>query len=205
MFSTTSQDLKKSSCKFRSNCQISLWTLINCFFKFVTLDDKGKNGPKFFVTLKKDFSWNIVFYRPLRSRGSDFIICTNLVKILCVPWQTDHWRLSCSIKWEILGQNVFFTGTIAFYQKLVVSTTSQVLRNSSYHFHINFQNVFCPLISCFLTFFMFDKTKKVCQNLFCTWEFACFSTTSKVLKTWSYNFHIVRQNTCWTLTNCPLS
>ena len=37
---------KKCSNKFQGNCRISLWTLINCSLRFVTLDNSKKDGPK---------------------------------------------------------------------------------------------------------------------------------------------------------------
>ena len=128
MFSTTFWDLQKCFCVFRSNCQISLWTLTNCFLRFVTINDEGKNGPKTFVIVKTAFFEIFFFYRLLRYQRRDLIICTISVKLPHVPWQVVHWRLSCSIKWEKLGQTLFFTGKIAFSSKTSVFNSLLVLK-----------------------------------------------------------------------------
>ena len=53
VLSTTFQVLKKGPYNFNSKCDKSLWTQINCFLRFMTLDETRKNGPKAFVIVKK--------------------------------------------------------------------------------------------------------------------------------------------------------
>ena len=101
VFSTTFWDLQKCFCVFRSNCQISLWTLTICFLRFVTLDDKGKNGQKTFVNVKTAFNWNVFFLSTswVPRKGSYLLqnICRNTLCALT----------SCSltfVKFEKMGK-----------------------------------------------------------------------------------------------------
>ena len=83
-------------------------------------------------------------------------------------------------------------------------------KKRSYHLHKKSQYTFCALKSCSLTFAMSDNTRKNWPKSFLDWKVCIFSqkfvfsTTSKFLKKWSYNFHSKCQNTVWTLTNCSL-
>ena len=77
--SATCSVLKKRSSKFHCNCQNSLWTLVNCFLSFVTLDNTRIIEYNFLSSLKHLFLKRF-FYRPLRSQRNDFIICTIFVK-----------------------------------------------------------------------------------------------------------------------------
>ena len=120
---------RKCSYKFQSSCQNSSWTPIKSSLIFVTLEDTRKNGPKTFVFVETAKFWNVCFYRLLRSRANDLIICTKNVKkpfgpllsLFLVPW-----RFLCSIKREKLGQSFFFTYKILplIFEDFVFSTTS---------------------------------------------------------------------------------
>ena len=46
VFSATPLMLQKWSCNFHSDCQNTLWTLLNCFLRSVRLDNARKNSPK---------------------------------------------------------------------------------------------------------------------------------------------------------------
>ena len=52
VFSTTAWVLQKWSCNFHSNCEITLWTLIRCPFRSITLDKSGENTTKTFFHCK---------------------------------------------------------------------------------------------------------------------------------------------------------
>ena len=63
---------KKSSYKIHSHCQNIFWTLIFPFLMFVGTDDPKKSGSKTFVIKKTAVSWNVCFYRSLRSQRNVF-------------------------------------------------------------------------------------------------------------------------------------
>ena len=52
VFSTTSPVIQKWSCNLHSSCQKTLWILINCFMRLVTLDNARKNRPLSFLRWK---------------------------------------------------------------------------------------------------------------------------------------------------------
>ena len=108
-------DPKKSSYKFQSKCQNSLWTLIFCSLMFVTFDSTRKNGTKTFVIVKTALFWNVCFYWPLRCQRIDFIICTKIFKKPCWPFLNVPWHLSHPTIRKKTGQSYFITGKIAFF------------------------------------------------------------------------------------------
>ena len=77
---------RNCSYKKYSNGRNSLWTLVGCSLRLVTLDNTRKMGPKCFVIVKTAFFWDVCFYRPLISQKSGLIICTIDVKIPCRPF-----------------------------------------------------------------------------------------------------------------------
>ena len=57
----------------------------------------------------------------------------------------------------------YLTGKIAFFSKVCVFNNLLGLKSWSYYFHNNCQNIFRTLISWYLTFVMFENTKKMAK------------------------------------------
>ena len=115
--------LKKSSYNLDHICQFCLWTLTKDYSMSAIVGNMRKNGPKTFLPDAR-FYFEKFGSRPLRSKVNDQVVCTIRVKRPCVSLWSVPWRLSCSIVREKLGQNIFFVGNIAFFEKFVFSTTS---------------------------------------------------------------------------------
>ena len=117
--------------------------------------------------------------------------------------------MSCSILREKRQQYFSQWKFCLFFQKILFSTTSQVLKECSHKFHSSCHNSFWTPISCFLRFVTLDKTRRNRRQYFFRWNDSffqklVFSTTSEVLKKCSYEFYNDCQNTCLTLKNCPV-
>ena len=95
-----------------------------------------------------------------------------------------------------------------FFQKIVFSTTSYVLKNWSYEDQSNCHDTLRTLTKCRLKFVTLDSTRENRPKLFlhCKVTFffqkLMFWTTSQVLKKWSFSFHSKCQKTLWTFINC---
>ena len=118
------------------------------------------------------------------------------------------WGFSHSIMRDKIGQTLFFIGEIAFFfRKFLFSITSWVLKRWSYSSHSNSQITSWNVISCSLTFVMSDIARKNRPKSFFHWKDCLFflkfvfSTTSKVLKNWSYNFRSNCHFSFWTFIN----
>ena len=86
VFSTTSYVLQNWPCNFHSNCQNTLWTLINYPLRFVTLENARKNSPKLFFTGKFAFFFKILCFQQLhRCNRINHVTSTVIVKKLCWP------------------------------------------------------------------------------------------------------------------------
>ena len=75
---------------------------------------------------------------------------------------------------EKVGQKFFFTGNVFYFQKLLCSTFSHVLKKSSYNFHLKCQNTFWTLIYCPLRFFLLDFARKIWPKSFIQWKDCLF-------------------------------
>ena len=97
-----------------------------------------------------------------------------------------------------------------FFQKFVFSTTSQVLKNWSYHKHNNGEKTLRTFTNCLLGFVTCDNTRKKSPKFFIHWRKCLyfqkfvFSTESYVLKNWSYKDQSNCHDTLRTLTKCRL-
>ena len=125
VFSTISQVPKKCCFIFQCNCHKSLWTRLKCSVSFVTFENTRENGRKnFFVIVKTAIFRKVCFYRTLRSRRDDIIICTIIVKTPCGTVSVFSWRLSCLIKWEkrpkpfLLWRDCLIFQTLCFHNLL---------------------------------------------------------------------------------------
>ena len=119
------------------------------------------------------------------------------------------WTLLFSIKWENVGQKLFFTWKIAFFfQKLVFSTTSWVLTTCSHNDRSFCQNTLWTRTNCPMRFVKLVNTRKKGPQFFPHWKNCLlfqrivFSTTSQVLKKRAYNFHSKCQKFLWTIITC---
>ena len=83
LLSTPFRVLKKWSQYFYSNCQRTLWNLINCSPRFVILDKTRKN---LFFVRGKQFFLNSFFYRPLRIlRIFSYSLHNTYQNLFCAP------------------------------------------------------------------------------------------------------------------------
>ena len=113
--------LQKWSCNFHSNCEITLWTLMDQLLRSTTLDESGENTTNTF------FHWNVClffknlcFQQLLRCNRIIPITSKAIVKIGCGYSQIRPWGLSHSRMREKTGQKLFFTGKFAFFSKVCV-------------------------------------------------------------------------------------
>ena len=83
MFSATSWVLKKWSFNFNIKCQVTLWTLIGCFRKFVMYYNTRRSRPRFFHWKDCLFFKNLCFQQPLGSWRNGLITSTLIVKLPC--------------------------------------------------------------------------------------------------------------------------
>ena len=123
--------LQKTSRNFHSNCQESLWTLTKCHFGLCHTRESEKKKVKIFSSLETlPFFQNFFFQQPLRCYRNDLLTSTVIVRILFGPLWIVTWGLSHSIKREKLGQNLFFTGKVAFFfKKLCFQQPRRCYRN----------------------------------------------------------------------------
>ena len=96
-----------------------------------------------------------------------------------------------------------------FFQSILFSTTSQVLDKWSYDFRSLCQNTIWTLINRALRFLTLDNARKNRPKSFRRNDSLysqkyLISTTSYILRKWSYNLHSLCQNTLWTVIKCPL-
>ena len=110
--------LQKWSGNCHSKSQKSLWTLVNRYLRFVTLDNARKSGLKFFLHWTACLFFKIFcFQESIRCYRNDLLISTVNVRIPCGPLLTFRQGLSHSMVRGQIGQNLFFTGKFAFFFK----------------------------------------------------------------------------------------
>ena len=108
--------LKKWKYYFNSNCQKTVWTLINFPSRFVALDKVRKGRPKFFLYWKGClFLKKLCFQQTIKCYRNDFINSTVIVKLPCGPIKIVRRGLAHSIMPEKNGQKIFFTWNVAFF------------------------------------------------------------------------------------------
>ena len=127
------------------------------------------------------------------------------------PLETFHWGFSYSVIREKCDQISFSSlERLPFFQKIVFSTTSQVLEKWSDQKPNISEKTLRTLTNCPLRFVTLNNTRKIEPKIFlhrrkCLFfQKIAFSTTSQVLTKWSYNFHSICQKTLCTVTGCPL-
>ena len=120
LFSTTFRVFKIWSYYFRSETQITSWTLTKCSLRLVILDNSiiwEKRAKIFFFTRKVAFFSKLcVFKQPLRCYRIDLTSSTVIVGLPFGPLPIVFWGLSHSIIREKTGQ-IFVTGQKAFFEK----------------------------------------------------------------------------------------
>ena len=128
---------------------------------FVTLDNTRKSGPKTFVIVKTANFWNVGFFGLLTSQRKEHIICTKISKIHCGLLKIRPRLFLRSIKREKEGQNLFFSGKVAFFfSKLWVFNNQLDTRKSPYNFQSSCPKSLWTFISCSLIFVTIDDTKE---------------------------------------------
>ena len=212
MFSETSWVQKKWSYNFNINCQVTLWTLINCFRTF------------------------FMFYNTRRNRRKAFLywkVCLFLQTFMfsATSWVQKKWsynfNINCQVTlWNLISCSLMFVRfcntrrnrrksflhwkDCLFLQTFMFSATSCFLKKWSFNFNINCQVTLSTLLSCFWTFVKFCNTRRNRRKSFLHWKDCLFlqnfmfSATSWVQKKWSYNFNINCQVTLWNLISCSL-
>ena len=139
MFSATSWVLKKWSFNFNIKCQVTLWTLIGCFRKFVMYYNTRRTRPKFFHW--KDW----VFLQKFMSSATSWVLkkWSYNFNINC---QVTFWNLiSCFLTFFMYYNTrrsrpkFFHWKHCLFLQKFMFSATSWVMKKWSYNFNVNCQ------------------------------------------------------------------
>ena len=165
LFSTTSFFLKTCS-KFHNICQNSLWTLKNCFPRFVTPNNARKNGPKTFVIVKTAIFLYVCFYRGLRSQRKDLVIYTMIVKIPCGPFINYSLKFVLFDNTRIYWPTCFFSlEDQPFFSKHCVFNNLLGELKWSFNFHSNCQNIFSTPATCRKMLVTFDNTREMGQIL----------------------------------------
>ena len=96
------------------------------------------------------------------------------------------------------------------FSKICVLNNLLGAKKGSYKFHSSRQKSLWNLLNCSSSCSMLNNSGKFDQILVFTGKLAFFSqkfffsSTSYVLKNWSFYFHSNYQNTSWTLINCSL-
>ena len=155
---------KKCSYKFYSNRKENVWTLTNCSFSFVMLDNTRKTGQIIFSSLEKMpfSSKTCVFNNLLGPSKSALKKSTVKLRTSCETLKKLPWHLSCSIIREIMGQ-ILFIGNVDFFSnfcvfskfsgpKKIFSTLGSNGKNSLWTW---------TLLFCSLSFVMLDKAGKM--------------------------------------------
>ena len=127
LFSTTFRVFKIWSYYFRSETQITSWTLTKCSLRLVILDNSiiwEKNAKIFFFTRKVAFFSKLcVFKQPLRCYRIDLTSSTIIVGLPFGALQTVPWVLSPSIIREKRPKLFFHWKDSLFIQNLVFSNS----------------------------------------------------------------------------------
>ena len=180
--------------------------------RFVTLDNTRKRSRRSFLFTGQ----NALFF----SKICDFNNLLGLKKCtgkLYSVGKISFWTLgSCSLRFIILdtaeknGPN-FLSPENSYFLKCLFLSTSKVPKKWWYLLHNNCRNTLWTLIKgCFPIFSSSIMGEKIGLKFFFIGKFAFFSqkldfsSTSYVLKKWSYYFHSICRNTCWTFTTRPL-
>ena len=170
-----------------------------------------KNRPKTSVIAKKAIFWNVCFYQPLGSQRNVIIICTINVKTPCGLFFCVPRHFSCSIKREKIGQNLFFAGKAAFFfLKHCFSNNLLGPKKGFYRFHRVCQISLWTLLKRWVTFFMFDKTRKNRPKAISHYKDCLFSPKLRVFnnllgpKKWTHKFKSTCQNLFVTVLYCSL-
>ena len=159
MFSTTSQVQKNWFYYFHIHCQKTLWTFIDCFLRFLKLDNTRKIGEKFFLHwIGCLFFKHFCLQQPPRffqkcsymfHGNGEISLCTLIT--CCLRFVTlditgkKEPKVSVTVKTAILWN-------LCFYRPLWSP------KKCIYHVQNICQETLWTLVNCFLTFFMFDIT-----------------------------------------------
>ena len=140
MFSATCWVLKKWSFNFNLNCQVTLWTLIGCFRKFVMYYNTRRSRPKI-------YHWkDCLFLQKFMFSATSWVMkkWSYNFNINC---QVTLWTLISCFRTFFMFWNTRSNSRKSFLhwkyclllQKIMFSATSWVLKKWSYNFNINCQ------------------------------------------------------------------
>ena len=139
------------------------------------LDITRKSLQLFFFTENIAFFFKKLYFQQFpRCYRNDLITSTVIVKTPFGSSKNVHWGWKHSISREKIGEIFFVAWTIAFFRKLVFSTTSHVLKNFSHRFHSKCQNNFWTFQKCSLRLLILDNFRKSLQLIFFTEDNANF-------------------------------
>ena len=152
------------------SCQTTPGSIIKCSLSFVLFKNARRIRQKFFLYWKNYlFFKNLCFQQPIRSQRVDLIF-PQLMSDYLVDTSKSSLRFVTLNKTRKIGQKFPFTGKIAFFQKLVFSTTSQVPIERSQKPDSNCQTSFWTLIIWFLRFVTLDNSRKRSQKVLSPWK-----------------------------------
>ena len=117
---------------------------------------------------KRYIYWNVCFYRPLRSQETIRSFAPKLSNYLVDPYNLfpDIWQVRQ--KEEKQAKSFSSLEWLPFFQNLLFSKASQILKNCSYNFQSNCQNIFWTIKNCSLMFVTLDDTRNNGPKTFVT-------------------------------------
>ena len=112
--------------------------------------------------------WNFCFYRPLRSQETIRSFAPRLWNYLVDPYNLfpDIWQVRQ--KEEKQAKSFSSLEWLPLFQNLLFSIASQILKNCSYNFQSNCQNIFWTIKNCSLMFVTLDDTRNNGPKTFVT-------------------------------------
>ena len=161
-------------------CQQTLLTLIKCSLALFMSDNTGKKGQNLF------FIGNFAFFSQIFVISTTSLVPKNWSYYILNNYQNTLWTVTnCSltfVMFDHMGTNrpksSLYWKSCFFFQKIVFSRTSWVLKNWSYYFNSQGQNTLWTLLNWSLSFVMPDNTRKTGQLFFFHWKFCLFFSIS---------------------------
>ena len=124
-------------------------------------------------------------------------------------WTLKKWSLMLFVTLDDTRKNGLLSSWKQLIFKMFVSIDLLGPKEFFYHLHNTCRNTLWTLISCCVTYVMWDNTRKSGPNFFITGKNAFFFKTfyfQQPIRSWktSYKFQSNCQNSLWTLIICSL-
>ena len=172
--------LKKCCYKFQSKCQIILWTLLICSLMFFILDNTRKNRPKTFAIAKKVFlkclflstSWvPKKCYHHLHNQCQNTLLTLILCSLSFFMFNKTRKKiLKPFLRWKVC----------IFFSKHCFSNNLLGSQKGFYRFTRICRISLWTLIKRWVTFVMFDKTRKIRPKAISDYKDCLFSPKLRV-------------------------